>query len=233
MDSPLAQGKGMSLPSKELPEQALDALITRERTRVVAPLTEWRSLAVSLRQEGLLQAGTTAQPEPQRDFASARESRGWMRTTARWTGRIAASALLVGAGVLAGRGMTIGQDLVNQLHVAISDSTGGSAVRVSNAPLQSTTDARRTLLRAQTDYERAAAFLAATDSSPHDAGDPELYRDRLTGLDDLTNASLMALKDSPQDALLNSFYLSASAAREGTLQQLAHALPPDERMVRF
>ncbi|MDQ6738048.1 MAG: hypothetical protein M3Z30_10165 [Gemmatimonadota bacterium] len=223
----------MALPSKELSEQALDALVTRERTRVVAPLTDWRSLSMSLRQEGLLH-DTGARAEPAPAFVPPREGSGWMRTTGRWTMRIAAGAVLVGAGVIAGRGMTIGQDLVNSIHLAMSDSTsGGTTLRVANTPFQSSGDARKTMLRAQTDYERASAFLAATDSSPRIIGDPETYRDRLTGLDDLTNASLAALKESPQDAMLNSFYLSASAAREATLQRLAHSLPADERMVRF
>ena len=223
----------MALPSKELSEQALDALITRERTRVVAPLTEWRSMSMALRQEGLIhEAGQRAEPAPA--YVPPREGRGWLRTTGQWTARIAVGAVLVGAGVIAGRGMTIGQDLVNTFHVAMSDSTsGGTTLRVANTPFQSPSDARKTMLRAQTDYERAAAFLAATDSSPRIVGDPATYRDRLTGLDDLTNASLTALKESPQDAMLNSFYLSASAAREATLQRLAHSLPADERMLRF
>lgn len=149
--------------------------------------------------------------------------------------RIAASAVLVGAGVVAGRGMTFGQDLINQIHLAVSDSTGGNvaSVRIGGKSFSSQADARRTLLRAQTDYERAAAFLAATDTGPRIAGDPNTYRDRLTGLDDLTNASLTALKDAPQDAVLNQFYLSAAAAREGTLRQLDNSLPVGAKMVQF
>ncbi|MDQ2891215.1 MAG: hypothetical protein M3R65_11795 [Gemmatimonadota bacterium] len=223
----------MSLPSKELSEQSLDALITRERTRVVAPLTEWRTLSLSLRQEGLLHDGMVGSRPAAEPGYEPRERGSWVRTTGRWTARIAASAVLVGAGVVAGRGMTIGQSLVNEIHVAMSDSSSGTTLRVGNKPFTSTSDARKTMLRAQTDYERAASFLTATDSSPRIAGDPDAYRDRLVGLDDLTNASLSALKESPQDALLNQFYLSAASAREGTLQQLAHALPADERMVSY
>jgi hypothetical protein len=225
----------MALPSKELPEQALDALITRERTRVVAPLTEWRDLSMSLRQEGLIHDGAGARSRPEAAYVPQSERGSWLRTTGRWSMRIAASAVLVGAGVVAGRGMTFGQGLYNEIQTAISDSTSGgtTTVRIGGRPFSSPSDARRSLLRAQTDYERAAAFLAATDSSPRIAGDPDTYRGRLTGLDDLTNASLTALKDAPQDPLLNQFYLSASAARQGTLRQLGNSLPVGETMVQF
>jgi len=227
----------MALPSKELPEQTLDALITRERTRIVAPLTEWHNLSLSLRQEGLIRDAASACPQPERPYRSEPEPRegSWLRTTGRWTMRIAASAVLVGAGVVAGRGMTFGQDLISQLQSAMSDSTGshGTSIQMGGKPYASQAAARKVLLRAQTDYERAAAYLAARDSGPRIAGDPDTYRDRLAGLDDLTNASLSALKDAPQDALLNQFYLSAAAAREGTIQQLGNALPVGATMVRF
>lgn len=237
MDSPLALVKSMSLPSKELSEQGLDVLITREKTRVVAPLTEWRSLSMSLRQEGLIHdASTTHKTQPREYVAEpVTPGTGWFRTTARWTMRLAASAALVGVGVIAGRGMTFGQDIITQMQLAMSDSTGssGRSVRVGGKEFSSQTDARRTLLRAQTDYQRAAAFLAATDSSPRIAGEPDLYRDRLVGLDEMTAASLAAIKDAPQDPLLNQYYLAASAARDATLQQLGNALPVGSTMASF
>lgn len=226
----------MALPSRELPEQALDALITSERTRVVAPLTEWRNLSLSLRQEGLIRDSAGAR-QANRSYEQPVERRegSWLRTTGRWTMRIAASAALVGVGVVAGRGMTFGQSLITQISQAVSDSTGthGSAIQINGKPYASKLAARKALLRAQTDYERAAAFLAATDTGPRIIGDPDTYRDRLAGLDGLTNASLSALRDAPQDALLNQFYLSAAAAREGTIQQLGNALPAGATMVRF
>jgi hypothetical protein len=243
MDSQLALDKSMALPFKELPEQALDAMITREKTRIVAPLTEWSALSLALRQEGLVRDGSGAR-DYGRDFARGDFARdyaaepaprgGWLRTTGRWTMRLAASAALVGAGVIAGRGMTFGQGLIDQIQVAVSDSVGhGASIRVGGKPFSSPADARRTLLRAQTDYQRAAAFLAATDSGPRIVGQPDMYRDRLAGLDEMTAASLIALKNAPQDPLLNQYYLSAAAAREATLQQLGNALPVGATMVRF
>lgn len=226
----------MALPSRELSEQALDALITREQTRIVAPLTEWRNLSMSLRQEGLIHDAAGARSQPEREYTGEPTQRGsWLHTTGRWTMRIAASAVLVGAGVVAGRGMTFGQDLINQIQLAVSDSTSGhgSSVHIGAKTFSSQLDARKTLLRAQTDYQRAAAFLAASDTGSRIAGDPDTYRDRLAGLDGVTNASLTALKDSPQDPLLNQYYLSAAAAREATIQQLGNSLPVGAKMVRF
>jgi hypothetical protein len=225
----------MALPSKELSEKALDALITREQTRVVAPLTEWRTLSMSLRQEGLIHDDSATRKSAPREYVAepVAPGSGWFRSTARWTMRLAASAALVGVGVVAGRGMTFGQDFITQMQLAISDSTGSHGVRVGGKPFSSQAEARRTLLRAQTDYQRAAAFLAATDTGPQVTGEPDLYRDRLAGLDEMTAASLAALKDAPQDPLLNQYYLSAAAAREATLQQLGNALPADAKMASF
>ena len=228
----------MALPSKELPDQALDALIVRERTRIVAPLTDWRDLSMAMRQEGLIRDSAGQRQSAPREFSAEPTPRGpgWLRATGRWTLRAATYAAVLGVGVVAGRGMTFGQDLITQIQYAISDSTGshgGSSVHVGGTRLTSTSDARRTLIRAQTDYEQAAAFLAAKDSEPLVAGEPDIYRDRLTGLDEMTAASLSALKEAPRDPLLNQYFLSVAAAREATLQQLGNALPTGATLTSF
>lgn len=225
----------MALPSREISERELDALITREQTRVVAPLTEWHGLSAALRQEGLVRDAASARPRAESTYTAEPTARGggWVRATGRWTLRIAASAALVGVGVVAGRGMTFGQSLINQIELAVSDSTGGTSARVNGQPFDSPAAAKRTLLRAETDYQRAAAFLAATDSSPRIADQPSLYQDRLAGLDEMTTASLSAIKDSPHDPLLNQYFFSAAAAREATLQQLGNALPAGATLERF
>ncbi len=238
MDSPPALGKSMALPSKELSERALDALITREQTRVVAPLTEWRNLSMSLRQEGLVRdSASSERPRTERAYAPTGEptQRGssWMRSTGRWTMRVAASAALVGIGVVAGRGMTFGQSLITEIQQAVSDSTGGSSVRVAGKPFKSPGSARQALLKAQTEYQSATAFLDASDSIPQSLGGSSLYQNRLAGLDEMTTASLTALKDAPRDPLLNQYFLSTVAAREATLQQLGNSLPVGTTMERF
>lgn len=241
----------MSLPSKELSEQALDALIVRERTRIVAPLTEWRSLALQLREEGLLHApgagagdaragqpygggyaGTYGGQAPPR--VTPRERVSWLGTTARWTMRIAASAALVAVGIIAGRGMTIGGDIAHSIQMAIADSTDvGSHVRVSGAPFHSAAEARTALVKSETEYQKAAAYLAATDTSARTDASPEVLRDRLAALDEMTVSAMKALRDAPDDPMLNQYYLSAVSAREATIQRLSQSLPPDARMVRF
>ena len=60
----------MALPSKELPDQALDALIVRERTRIVAPLTDWRDLSMAMRQEGLIRDSAGQRPSATRAFSA-------------------------------------------------------------------------------------------------------------------------------------------------------------------
>lgn len=225
----------MALPSKELPDQALDALIVRERTRIVAPLTDWRDLSMAMRQEGLIRDSAGQRQSAPREFSAEPTPRspGWLRATGRWTMRAATYAAVLGVGVVAGRGMTFGQDIINQIHYAIADSTGASSVHVGGTRLSSSSDARSTLIRAQTDYEQAAAFLAAKDSEPLVAGEPDIYRDRLTGLDEMTAASLAALKEAPRDPVLNQYFLSVAAAREATLQQLGNALPSGATLTSF
>ncbi len=241
----------MALPSKELSESALDALIAREQTRIVAPLTEWRTLALQLRDEGLLRTagGSDARADAGRGFGRAhldeatRKPRrmagsGWRPTAARWTMRIAAGAALVGGGIVVGRGMTIGDNLVQTVRVAIQDadstgSHGSVVVHVDGKPFHSVQEAKSVLVRSQSDYQRAAAFLAATDTNGTAKLSPDIYKDRLAALDEMANASMNALRAAPGDPLLNQYYLSAAAAREATVQQLDRSLPTGATMVRF
>lgn len=240
----------MALPSRELPEAALDALIARERTRVVAPLTEWRLLAQQLQQEGLMRgpgaasgaaSGASAGAAPGAAAGSARGAHGplprgqrdgWLPAAFRWTTRAAAAALLVGGGIVVGRGMTLGNDLVTGVRAAMqADSLSG--VHASGTPFRSAEQARRALIASQAEYQRAAAFLAASDTSGQPIAGPDVYRDRLAALDEMASASMNALRESPGDPLLNQYYLSAAAAREATLQQLGRVLPAGLTMVRF
>ncbi|MGI8547509.1 MAG: hypothetical protein ACR2M1_09255 [Gemmatimonadaceae bacterium] len=237
----------MALPSKELSESALDALIAPERTRIVAPLTEWRTLALQLREEGLLRTvGPDATAAAGRSFNPASEDElkprsrpGWKPAVARWTMRVAAGAALVGGGVVIGRGMTMGDEIVQTVRMAIAADTtevgphGTINVRVGGKPFSSTQEAKRVLVKSQSDYQRAAAFLLATDTSTAARISPDLYKERLAALDEMTTTAMNALKDVPGDPLLNQYYLSAAAAREGTLQQLDKSLPPGATMVRF
>lgn len=238
----------MALPSRELTEAQLDALAARERTRIVAPLTEWHTLALQLREEGIVRgsgpaadswrstgAGTTAGAP----YDVAPRRRGWGRTM-HWTRRVAVGAALVGTGVVVGRGMTLGDQVVPLLRGALADSnvvavsagSNGTSIRITSHGFRSPVEAEATLARAQSDYQRAAAYLAASDTLAPPVS-PAMYRDRLTALDDMMAASLAALRAAPGDPLLNQYYLSTVGAREATLQQLRRTLPTDARLVRF
>ena len=229
----------MGLPSKELSESALDALITRERTRIVAPLTDWRELSLALRQEGVIRAPGAGAPRTEksydRTYEAPRAERSWGRSTMRWGGRIAASAALVGAGFVGGRAATIGNGLVTVVQNAISDSTdgNGASVHVGTKPYRSQEEARKALARSESEFQSASAFLAASDTTPQIVLDPSIYRDRLAALDEVTSTTRAALRESPDDPLLSQYYLSAVAAREATLQQLGHSLPTGAKMTRF
>jgi len=56
----------------------------------------------------------------------------------------------------------------------------------------------------------------------------DVYRARLAALDQMMTASRAALRDAPQDPVLNHYYLAAYTAREATLQQLGGTLPVDK-----
>lgn len=118
---------------------------------------------------------------------------------------------------------------------AAGPGAGGNAVTVANlsaAPggFASVDDATLTLMRAQQEYERAALWLAGNDTTVRSS---EVYRARLAALDQMMAASRAALREAPQDPVLNHYFLAASTAREATLQQLSGALPVDKTIESY
>lgn len=156
-----------------------------------------------------------ARPTPVR--GSVVGSRWW--SAAR---RVAAALVLVVGGVVIGRSMDGGARME-------ASTPSRSIARADDTPL-TITSATALLDRAQRDYERAALWLAANDSVPQSS---DVYRARLAALDRMMAASRAALRDAPQDPLLNHYFLSAWAAREATLQQLGAALPVDKLVERY
>jgi len=223
----------MSLPPKELSESALDALIARERTRVVAPLTEWHTLAPQLRAEGLIHGATQSEytDYTERSFETAsvpavpRDTIG--RQVWRWSARFAGGAALVGLGVVIGRGVSIGHEIAPAVKQVIAEGMADSA------SFKSEEQARKTLARAQGQYQRAAAYLAAHDTSPQIVGGPEMYQARLAALDEVLEATRTKLRTSPADPVLNQYYQSAVGAREATIQQLGKTLPAGARIEHY
>ena len=49
----------------------------------------------------------------------------------------------------------------------------------------------------------------------------------------MMSASRAALREAPQDPLLNHYFLSAYSAREATLQALGGTLPVDKTLERY
>jgi len=195
------------------------------------PLTAWSRLAPQLRAEGLIVdaargAGGTAGASEGRviDINDFRpqvrpSSKGWMMRAA------AGLALVVGGGI-AGR-----------LSTAISFNGGNEQPAFAAAtPLmyQSPDEALRALNVAQEQYQSAAAFLASQDTSSRFIGmNQDSYRARLAALDDIAATARAALYRSPQDPMLNQYYLTTLGAREATLREIGASMPDTRRLERY
>jgi hypothetical protein len=154
----------------------------------------------------------------------------------------AAALLLVGGGAVLGRMSGEVSGAMGAGLLASSGAMRASAVSASATPASltdhpfadqsftSVDEATAALNQAQRDYERASLWLASNDST---ARDPEVYRARLAALDQMMEASRVALRDAPQDPVLNHYYLAAYSAREATLQALLGALPVDKTIERY
>ena len=248
-------------PSHELPDDALNALIARERARTDAPLTQWHTLSARLRDEGLMRtpeaaaAPNSVASHERQTMAAPQSQRGGRTTIWQWGVRIVAGAALVGIGVFVGRAgpMKTHETQVAKAPVAApatpapttvaanaeNDANADNSARlVSNTePFASPEAAKQVLLKAQSDYQRAAAYLAASDTSaqivmgkPHSR---RVYQERLAALDAVMSATQQALKDSPHDPLLHQYYQSAAGAHEATVQQLAQVEPVGMQVSRF
>jgi hypothetical protein len=97
------------------------------------------------------------------------------------------------------------------------------------AGFASVNDAMSVLTRAQRDYQRAAAYLAEHDSGTV-GGTPQTLRARLAALDEVIPKLGEALREAPQDPVLNQYYLSTADVRESTLRQLGRSLPVGVRL---
>lgn len=220
--------------------QAMALAVHTPTVPEAARLTQWESLSRALRAEGLITSpmttGETAAASAvetsavvvdfERKNASTivvhgdqrRRMPGWLRVAA-------AMALTVG-GALMGRltanGGSLGSFLgaTSVASAAVSDTGNFGSVQ----------QASEVLYRAQRDYERASLWLAANDTTVHDS---DVYRARLAALDQMMAASRAALRDAPQDPVLNHYFLAAYTAREATLQALGGTLPADKTLERY
>ena len=226
--------------------QAYTALqgMARAVTAPTAPdaprLTEWDRLAAGLRSEGLLTtpAGLVSAEQPLvvRPFAAppspvaARAAAPVARSPRPVWLQVAAAMVLTIGGALFGR-LSSGASLMPVASISSTPGARSSATLASvDDGFASVQQASEILYGAQRDYERASLWLAANDTTAHDS---DVYRARLAALDQMMAASRAALRDAPQDPVLNHYFLAAYTAREATLQALGGALPVDKTLERY
>lgn len=218
-----------------LSDNELDDLVARERERGAPPLTDWDSLADRLRAEGLIRTPASALG---RRFGA----RSWMQA--------AAALLLVAGGAAIGR-FTAGNpasenpaaqsaqspNTTGQTAAVAATSEGQSAtaasVSTSASEFRSPEEAWATLNRAGEEYQRASAYLSASNTEVPMPTNPDTYRTRLAALDNVMTEMRSALHEAPHDPVINQYYLATVGAREATLRQLGTTLPAGARLNRF
>jgi len=227
-----------------LESEAADEAAGRSAPRLVA----WEQIAAGLaREDGTrdpLTATATSTASPGSVHVASVSALPEQRIRASGSRRLlfrrlqfaAAAALLLATGATFGRltgPSANGLSLAAASQAAVAESLGlnGGVVPVANRDgFTSVAEASTVLERAQRDYERASLWLAANDTAQHDS---EVFRARLAALDQMMAASRAALRDAPQDPVLNSYYLAAYTAREATLQQLMGTLPVNKTIERY
>jgi hypothetical protein len=195
-----------------LSENALDEMVARERDRGAPALTNWESLSAELRAEGLI-----------RDQSSRFNARPWMQ--------VAAGLAIAVGGAAVGR-MTAPASLEPAPAQTASAPSAANADYASNASLtnnqqfKSPDEAWEVLNRAGEEYQRASAYLSATNAEVPMPNNPTQYRTRLAALDNVMTEIRGALKEMPQDPVINQYYVTTVGAREATLRQLGATLKP-------
>ena len=205
-----------------LSENALDDMVIREKDRGLPPLTDWDSLSLRLRAEGLIR-------EPQAQRFSMRP---WMR--------MAAAVSLAVGGAAVGR-MSAGVPLIPAAAVqtatteASAPTVGEQGTLASNTAsmFSSPEEAWEVLNRAGEEYQRASTYLSENNREIPMPAATDQYRTRLAALDNVMNEMRDAMEKSPQDPVINQYYLATVGAREATLRQLGTVLPASAHMNRF
>ena len=164
--------------------------------------------------------------------------------------QVAAALLLVAGGAAIGRVTASPRArTANTTQSSISPNlTGQTAAIASSSPVEnasltaaSTTtpefkspeEAWATLNRAGEEYQRASAYLSASNNEVPMPKDPDTYRTRLAALDNVMTEMRAALHEAPHDPVINQYYLATVGAREATLRQLGTTLPAGMKLNRF
>ena len=216
-----------------LSEKDLDELVARERECGSPPLTDWDSIATQLRAEGLIRDSA---------LGGRLAARTWMQA--------AAAVLLVAGGVAAGRytaSASAVQSVASESAATPNSSGQTAAIASSSSPenasatavstsapeFKSPEEAWATLNRAGEEYQRASAYLSASNTEVPMPTTPDTYRTRLAALDNVMSEMRSALHEAPHDPVINQYYLATVGAREATLRQLGTTLPAGARLNRF
>ena len=203
-----------------LSENALDDLIAREHDRNAPPLTDWGSLSAQLRAEGLIKDPVNS------------------RFNSRLMLRIAAGVALAVGGAALGRASTGAPLIPTSLAQLASDASssesvastsgdaGASPASFTGSQFKSPEEAWDVLNRAGEEYQHASAYLSASNTEVPLPANPSQYRTRLAALDGVMTEIRGALKEAPEDPVINQYYLATVGAREATLRQLGTTLRP-------
>ena len=186
-------------------------------------LTAWSQLTPQLRAEGLINDTVWGGGAPQSRVVPISAARTFVP---QWALRAAAGFALV-----------IGGAVVGRLSTSISFDRGPQPADFANAipvAYESPDDALRALNGAQQEYQNAAAFLSSQDTSARFVGmNQDSYRARLAALDDIAATARAALYRSPQDPMLNQYYLTTLGAREATLREIGATRSDNRRLERY
>ncbi len=205
-----------------LTEKELYNLVALERDCGASPLTDWGSLSAQLRAEGLIR------------------DRNVSRFAARRLMQIAAGLALAAGGAAIGRASAGAPVVPVRASEAAattatpassasqtSDDAGASLASSSaGAQFKSPEEAWDVLNRAGEEYQRASAYLSASNTEVPLPTNPSQYRTRLAALDGVMTEIRGALKEAPDDPVINQYYLATVGAREATLRQLGTTLRP-------
>jgi len=213
-----------------LSEKALDEMVARERERGASPLTDWASLSDRLRAEGLIR-------EP--IAASRFVSRRWLQAAAAVllaVGGAAVGRMSAGASVMPLASLSSGNGASEPAQPG-EQSSGTAAAPAgflaSATEFKSPDEAWEALNRAGEEYQRASAYLSASNTEIPMPMAASQYRTRLAALDNVMSEMRDALREVPQDPVINQYYLATVGAREATLRQMGTTLPASARLNRF
>ena len=195
--------------------KSLRGLATAEQARIGNPLSNWETLAPTLREDGIIDTG---------EWRVARRPR---RRGGAWL-QAAAAVLLVMGGVAYGR-FSAPISGGSSTSIAAAPSSGADSL----ARFGSIDEARAARANAEFLYQSAALYLAEHDTSEYSPDSPAAIRRRLATLDQVGETVREALHESPYDPVINGYYLTTLGQREATLRQLNASLPIGARANSF